>query len=146
MTLSWIFTCHFWWLWKRNWSHLVFCNLPNLYERWGLLLSAVLHLLAVHPDVVLVVAITEVLWDSVSLPTSWCVSKWRFWERICSYHAMNTLVIWVSLLTWNNMRNWSSASSWWPLQINPCRFESCSPNGSLITGHQRGYMWILNCK
>ncbi len=40
-----------------------------------LLLSAVLHLLAVRPDVVLVVAITEVLWDSVSLSTSWCVSK-----------------------------------------------------------------------
>jgi hypothetical protein len=111
-----------------------------------LLFSAVLHLLAVHPDVVLVVAITEVLWDSVSLSTSWCVSKWRFWDRICSYDAVNTLVIWVSLLSWNKMRNWSSASSWWPLQINPCRFESCSPNGLLVTGHQRGYMWILHCK
>jgi len=49
-------------------------NVQEVSCLW-LLLSAVLHLLVVRPDVVLVVAITEVLWDSVSLSTSWCVSK-----------------------------------------------------------------------
>jgi hypothetical protein len=109
MTLSWIFSCHFWWLWKRNWSHLVFCNLSNLYERWvasSYFCLLCLHLLAVHPDVVLVVAITEVLWESVSLSTSWCVLNLILRKNLqlwCYEHTCNL----VSLLTWNKMRNWS---------------------------------------